>query len=54
MEKYGVNESVKQEVMEKAANQGCPECGSTLIKHGSVLVCPKHGTEPFEKEKDGD
>lgn len=48
MEKYGVNESVNQERLEKQAAKGCPECGSNLIKHGSVLLCPVHGSSPFE------
>lgn len=53
MQKYGVDESLTetQEALEKRAQQGCPECGAKLVKHGSVLMCPKHGTEPFEKEK---
>jgi hypothetical protein len=51
MEKYGVDERLKQEEMEKAAAEGCPICGRALVQHGSVLLCPKHGTEPFEKEK---
>lgn len=53
MEKYGVDENINQEQLEKKAAQGCPECGSKLTKHGSVLVCPKHGTEPFEDEHGG-
>lgn len=48
MEKYGVNESVNQERLEKQAAKGCPECGSNLNKHGSVLLCPVHGSSPFE------
>jgi uncharacterized Zn finger protein (UPF0148 family) len=50
MEKLGVDERVDQEQREKVANAGCPKCGGPLEKHGSVLQCPKHGTEPFEKE----
>ena len=53
MEKYGVDERLKQEEMEKAAAEGCPVCGKALVQHGSVLLCPTHGTEPFEKEKHG-
>lgn len=51
IEKYGVDESRKQQDMDKAAAQGCPECGSKLEKHGSVVMCPKHGTAPFEQSK---
>lgn len=51
MDKYGVDESVDQETLEKAANQGCPICGRTdLQKHGSILMCPEHGSEPFERK----
>lgn len=49
MEKYGVDETKKQQDPEKLASQGCPDCGQTLVKHGQVLMCPTHGTEPFEK-----
>lgn len=50
MEKYAVSEEVDQESLEKKANKGCPSCGHEPEKHGSTLVCPVHGTEPFEKE----
>ena len=52
MEKLGVDESVDQETLEKKASQGCPRCGKQLEKHGSVLKCPTHGTEPFEEQRD--
>jgi hypothetical protein len=52
MEKLGVDETVDQETLEKKASQGCPECGKVLEKHGSVLKCPVHGTEPFETKGD--
>ena len=48
MSKLGVDEGVNQEDLEKAASDGCPECGATVEKHGSILVCPNHGTKPFE------
>jgi len=56
MEKYGVDETatVNQEQLEKQAAKGCPECGSGLTKHGSVLKCDKCGTEPFERQPPGD
>lgn len=53
MEKYGVDEQVDQHGMEKAASEGCPICGSRVEKHGRVLCCPKCGTEPFERSKNG-
>jgi ribosomal protein S27AE len=49
MEKYGVDESHDSEKMEKLATEGCPKCGQELVRHGNLLVCPKCGTEPFEK-----
>ena len=44
--KLGVDETSKD--LNKEAAESCPECGAKLEKHGSVVVCPKHGTEPFE------
>ena len=51
MTKYAVDEGTDQEKLEKKAAQGCPECGATPARHGSILVCPTHGSEPFEKDK---
>lgn len=51
MEKYGVDE--KQSDFEKKASKGCPRCGTSadkLVKHGSVIMCPNCGTEPWEGE----
>ncbi len=49
MEKYGVNEQVQnQEELEKKAAHGCPLCGRPVKRHGSVLICPDHGSAPFE------
>jgi len=47
MEKYGVNETIDQD-LEKRAAQGCPKCGTKPSRHGAVLVCRNCGTEPFE------
>lgn len=51
LEKYGVDEGVDQEALEKQAAAGCPKCGQTPVKHGKVLSCPSCGTEPFEKKE---
>jgi len=51
MEKFGVDESVDQETLEKKAANGCPECGRKLERHGRVLMCPVHGSEPFEAKR---
>lgn len=49
MEKFGVDESA-DENLEKQAAEGCPECGKKPELHGKVLMCPVHGSEPFEKK----
>jgi hypothetical protein len=51
MDKYGVDETsgLAPEEMEKRAARGCPACGKQLVKHGSVLLCPLHGSEPLER-----
>lgn len=51
MDKLGVDEGVDQEELEKKAASGCPTCGKTPIRQGNVLLCPEHGSEPFEQEK---
>lgn len=49
MEKYGVDEGMSdQEALEKKAAQGCPKCGRKPVVHGKTLMCPEHGSEPFE------
>ena len=53
MDKYAVVEEVDQEKLEKQAAAGCPECGKTPERHGNVLVCPTHGSEPFEHAHKG-
>lgn len=50
MDKFGVDEGTDNEKLEKAAADGCPQCGAKCTKHGSTMVCPKCGTEPFEKK----
>lgn len=51
MEKFGVDEGTDQENLEKKASQGCPICGRKVIQRGRLLMCPEHGTEPFEEEQ---
>ena len=48
MEKYGVDEGTDSEGLEKKAAEGCPKCHQKPEKHGTILVCPTHGSEPFE------
>lgn len=52
MDKYAVDETVDQEAMEKAAANGCPECGAKCERHGNILICPVHGSAPFEKKQE--
>lgn len=49
MEKYGVDEDGAD--LEKAAAEGCPLCGRPAERHGALLICPTHGSEPFEKNR---
>jgi len=48
MDKYAVCEDHPAQ-QEKRAGAGCPACGTSLQKHGSVVICPNCGTEPFER-----
>ncbi len=50
IEKYGVDESVNEEDLEKKAAAGCPVCGRKPERRGKLLFCPEHGSEPFEKK----
>lgn len=52
MDKYAVDETVNQQAMEKAAAQGCPNCGAKCERHGNTLICPNCGTAPFEKQQE--
>lgn len=55
LEKYGVDEKkeLKKEATEAGGKKGrknprCPDCGEYVIDHGSVLLCPRCGSQPFE------
>ncbi len=50
VDKLGVDESMDEQVMEKAASEGCPKCGAKVVREGQLLVCPNCGTEPFERK----
>lgn len=49
LEKLGVDESADED-LEKEAADGCPACGAKPVRHGNVLICPRCGSEPFEKK----
>lgn len=51
MDKYAVDETGNPEVLEKAAAQGCPNCGGHITRHGNIVSCENCGTAPFEKRK---
>lgn len=51
MEKYSV---VTEKQDAKLASNGCPICGSALTKTAGVILCPIHGSEPFENERYGE
>lgn len=53
MEKYGVDEtpSSKTKYGETGLDD-CPLCGARLQKHGRVVLCPVHGSGPFEHDDD--
>lgn len=53
MEKFGVVEGTDGESLEKQASEGCPVCGNKNLKrHGALLMCPTHGSEPWEKKQE--
>lgn len=54
MEKYGVATDREAPALVKAGSTAvpCPICGTATVLHGSVRLCPKHGSKPFEV-KDG-
>lgn len=48
MEKYGYEQEQDESGVKKASKEGvCPVCGEKVT--GNPPVCPKHGSEPFEK-----
>lgn len=51
MEKYGVDESPGPgKKLGDTDLDHCPLCGAGLRKHGSLVLCPTHGSEPFEHD----
>jgi uncharacterized Zn finger protein (UPF0148 family) len=48
MEKYGVDESLGDKKTAEMSLDVCPVCGARLHKHGQVVLCPIHGSKPFE------
>ncbi len=51
MSKYAVDEGGTK--LEKFANEKgeatCPDCQRKATTHGATLICPVHGSEPFER-----
>ena len=52
MEKYGVEEKPADGSKTASEDSKCPECDKPVEKHGSVTLCPDHGSEPFEKKEE--
>jgi len=52
MEKYGVDEQAKPGEKQASSEVTCPRCGSLCTAHGTVFLCPTHGSEPFERDDD--
>lgn len=52
MTKYAVDESGSDFSRSgKVAQQDlrCPLCGARCMAEGSVILCPRHGSAPFER-----
>lgn len=49
MSKYAVDEDPRH-TKTAAGEVGCPICGKTCERHGSVLLCPTHGSKGFERD----
>lgn len=55
MSKYAVDERPGRADVEKRASAACPECpecpkcGRKPQAFGAALLCPVHGSEPFER-----
>jgi len=52
MEKFGVDENAKPVVKQASTDVTCPWCGSQCKSHGNVVLCPTHGSKPFERDDD--
>lgn len=52
MKKYGVHESLGGQKTAEIELDVCPQCGARLQKHGPVVLCPIHGSKPFENASD--
>jgi hypothetical protein len=52
MTKLGVDEDKDLQKEATTSKDGalCPTCQRKVEQHGTVSVCPVHGTEPFEGE----
>lgn len=50
MEKYGYEKDKDDPTVKTASQKGrCPKCGERVS--GSPPICPKCGSEPFEKQE---
>ena len=51
MDKYGVDEGALKEKMASGELTHCPKCGKELARHGKLVLCPMHGSLPFEEHE---
>jgi hypothetical protein len=49
MKKYGVDESPTHKEASDDSSL-CPKCSKPVKTHGKVLLCPDHGSKPFESD----
>lgn len=52
MDKFGVH-TASPEGKHGSANAHCPRCGKEARRVGAVLLCPEHGSAPFETSTNG-
>lgn len=48
MNKYGVHEDAEHVKQATEMERKCPYCGAKLLSEGPILLCPTHGSQPFE------
>jgi len=56
MKKYGVDQTGYSKTKTADPSEDtpkCPECEKPTEDDSNSLVCPTHGTKPFEVKKDG-
>lgn len=52
MEKYAVVTEITEDTKTASSHSQCSICGKEAIRHGSVLLCPDHGSQGFERKSE--